>query len=477
MSQFEAVIGLEVHAQLKTNSKIFASSSTEAGNEPNTQTDPVTLGLPGALPVLNKDTVHCAIKLGLATDCQIRETSIFARKHYFYPDLPKGYQISQYDKPICEHGKVSFRLDDKDTSVGITRIHMEEDAGKSSHLENEPYSVVDLNRAGVPLLEIVSEPDIRSSQEAGAYLRRLRQIVRYIDVCDGNMDEGSLRCDANISVRPIGREKFGTKVEIKNLNSFRYVEKAIDFEIDRQIAVIQQGGEIVQETRLWDEAKSITKSMRSKEHAEDYRYFPDPDLLPLVVDEQWIEDTKSALPELPNAALSRFCQDYGLDMYLSEILTEEKETADFFDTAASSHNNHTALANWITSELFGRLKKENKTVSTSPVSARNLARLVQLIDEKVISGKIAKSVFDEMFKSGGNPDDIVESKGLVQITDEGQISSVIEKIISSNPGQVEAYKGGKNKLFGFFVGQTMKETQGKANPEVVNKLLKDLLAR
>lgn len=471
MEDFEPVIGLEVHAQLSTESKIFASSSTSAGNLPNSQTDPTTLGLPGALPVLNKRVVEFAVRLGLATKCQIRRESIFARKHYFYPDLPKGYQISQYDKPICEHGEVPVLVNDERKVVQLIRIHLEEDAGKNIHIEHENSSIVDLNRAGVPLVEIVSAPDIRSAAEAGAYMRHIRQIVRYLDICDGNMEEGSLRCDANVSVRRKGETKFGTKVEIKNLNSFRFVEKAIEFEIARQIELLKQGEKIVQETRLWDEAKGITKTMRTKESAEDYRYFPDPDLLPLIIEEDWIEKVKAGLPELPIEAFQRFQVMFGLDSYLAELLTEEKAIAQYFDAAVSAHHNPKTVANWITSELFGRLNKEGLSMDKCPVSPENLAALVKLIDDGVISGKMAKTVFDEMFLESSSPHSIVESRGLRQVSDAGQLISIVERVLDSSPNQISDYWNGKTKMFGYFVGQVMKETGGKANPALVNELL------
>jgi aspartyl-tRNA(Asn)/glutamyl-tRNA(Gln) amidotransferase subunit B len=476
MQAFEAVIGLEVHAQLLTDSKIFATSSTVAGKRPNTLTDPVTLGLPGALPVLNKRAVDFAIRLGLATNCGIQKESIFARKHYFYPDLPKGYQISQYDKPLCVNGFLEVRLSEGTKRIGLTRIHLEEDAGKNIHGEQDGTSYVDLNRAGVPLVEIVSEPDIRTAEEAGAYLRQLRQILRYIEVCDGNMEEGSLRCDANVSVRPVGQEAFGTKVEIKNLNSFRFVERAIDHEIQRQIALIEAGEKIIQETRLFDDQKGVTKSMRSKEQAEDYRYFPDPDLPPLIVDQEWLESVQGTLPELPSQVLKRFIESYGLDSYLAEILTEERFIATYYDQAVSIHNNTTSIANWITTELFGRLNKEGLTLLDSPISPENLALLVKNIDEGVISGKIAKTVFDEMFLSSASPESIIEAKGLKQISDPSIIEETVQRILQKNPKQVEEYKAGKDKMFGFFVGQVMKETGGRANPEMVNELIKKHLS-
>lgn len=476
MKTFEAVIGLEVHAQLKTESKIFSASATTALQEANSQTDPVTLGMPGSLPVLNKRVVDLAIKLGLATQCKIRSESIFERKHYFYPDLPKGYQISQYAKPICEHGNLMIRTSAGEKKIGITRIHLEEDAGKNTHLDAEPYSVVDLNRAGVPLLEIVSEPELRSAEEAGAYVRTLRQLVRYLDVCDGNMEEGSLRCDANVSIRPVGQEAFGTKVEIKNLNSFRFVEKAIVYEIQRQQAVLEQGDEIVQETRLWDEQKGQTRSMRSKEYAEDYRYFPDPDLLPVVVDQRWIDRIEESIPELPANVFKRFCSDYELEQELAQQLSDEKIIATYFDQAVSEHQNAPAIANWIASELFGYLNRQSIAFEDCPVSPQNLAHLVRLIDENVISGKIAKSVFAEMCESGASPEHIVKEQGLKQITDSGQIEALINSILAANPEQVAEFRAGKEKVFGFFVGQIMKESQGKANPAIVNDLLRKKLA-
>ncbi|MCC6931790.1 MAG: Asp-tRNA(Asn)/Glu-tRNA(Gln) amidotransferase subunit GatB [Deltaproteobacteria bacterium] len=475
MKDFEAVIGLEVHVQLATHSKIFAVSSTKSGAEPNTFTDPVTLALPGCLPVLNKRVLDFAIKLGLATNCKIMRESILARKHYHYPDLPKGYQISQYDKPICLAGHVNVRVGGDVKRIGLTRIHLEEDAGKSVHLDAAPISLVDLNRAGVPLVEIVSEPDIRNAEEAGAYMRQLRQIVRYLDICDGNMEEGSLRCDANVSVRKIGATEFGTKVEIKNLNSFRYVEKAIDYEIERQIGVITSGGTIVQETRLWDDVSGETRSMRSKEYADDYRYFPDPDLLPLIVDDDWIDNVRKTLPELPEQAYRRFTNTYKLDPYIVELLTEEKLVSSYFDQAVSLHNNPTSIANWITTELFGRLNKEGTNLTECPVSPENLAQLVKLIDDGTISGKIAKTVFDEMFETGGSPAHIVETKGLRQVSDSGLIREAINAVITANPEQVQSYKSGKTKVFGFFVGQVMKDTQGKVNPTLLNELLKKTL--
>lgn len=474
---FEVVIGLEVHAQLSTDSKIFATSSSAAGRSPNTQTDPVTLGLPGALPVLNRSVVDSAIKLGLATQCKIERESILSRKHYLYPDLPKGYQISQYDKPICLAGKLQIKVEGGRREIGITRIHIEEDAGKNIHLDSDASSVVDLNRAGVPLLEIVSEPEITGPEEAGSYMRTLRQMVRYLDVCDGNMEEGSLRCDANVSVRPVGQKEFGTKVEIKNLNSFKFVERALYHEIERQVSLIEQGEKIVQETRLWDEVTGTTRSMRTKEFAEDYRYFPDPDLLPLVVDEEWISRMREQLPELPKQAAERLSRLYGLDEYLCELLTEERLLVNYYDAAVATHNSPLSIANWITSELFGKLNRESLSISACPISPENLAQLVRLIDTDVISGKIAKNVFDQMFATGVSAQSVVDSQGLKQLSDPEQIRAVVLAIIKRNPTQHQEFKAGKTKMFGFFVGQVMKETDGKANPKLVNDLLTEELAK
>ncbi|MCL4127345.1 UNVERIFIED_CONTAM: hypothetical protein GTU68_048469 [Idotea baltica] len=471
--QYEAVIGLETHAQLATKSKIFACSATKSGQEANTLTDSVTLGLPGALPVLNKKVIEYAVKLGLATGCEINTSSVFARKHYFYPDLPKGYQISQFDEPICSNGHlfVSVESKEEEKKIRINRIHLEEDAGKSIHLSDEPHSVVDLNRAGVPLLEIVSEPDLSSSEEATTYMRLMRQLVRYLGICDGNLEEGSLRCDANISVRPVGTTKLGTKVEIKNLNSFRFVERAIDYEISRQTVVLQQGGTIVQETRLWDEQKGATKSMRTKEFADDYRYMPDPDLPKIGIEASFIDRIQSKMPELPTEVADRFRKLYKLDDYYALLLSEERSTAQFFDAATSAHYNPQALANWITTELFGRLHKEQMSFSQCPISPEHLGLLVKLIDEDIISGKIAKTVFDEMFSSGANPEVIVKEKGLTQVSDVSELEAIIKKILADNQPQAEEYRSGKTKMLGFFVGQVMKETKGKANPKLVNELL------
>ncbi len=472
---YDVVIGLEVHAQLLTETKIFASSSPRVNPSPNTNIDPVTLGMPGSLPVLNKRVVEYAIKAGLATNCKIEKRSIFARKHYFYPDLPKGYQISQFELPICTNGHLTINSDGNEKKIRLNRIHLEEDAGKSIHSTNEPYSLVDLNRAGVPLVEMVTEPDISSPQEAITFLKQLKQIVCHLGICDGNMDQGSFRCDANISLKPTGAKELGVKVEIKNINSFRFVERALEYEISRQKILLEQKEEIVQETRLWDEQKSVTRSMRSKEEADDYRYFPDPDLLPLIVDEDWIDKIKSTLPELPYEILNRFQTMYGLDIDTATLLSEEKYTADFFDQAVSIHNNPKSIASWICNELFGKLNKENTEFQDCPISPEHIAQLVKLVDENVISGKIAKTVFEEMFSTSEDPEKIVEEKGLKQITDTNVIKDLVKTVIEANPEQVAEYKAGKTKVFGFFVGKVMKETQGKANPGEVNGLLKELL--
>ena len=473
--EFEAVIGLEVHAQLKTKTKIFCSCSTAFGAPPNTHTCPVCLGMPGVLPVLNKKVVEYTLRMALATGCKIEPESRFARKNYFYPDLPKGYQISQYELPIARHGHVAVEVNGDHHRIGITRIHMEEDAGKLNHDTGRPVSMVDFNRTGVPLIEIVSEPDIRSPQAAGAYLRQLRSIVRYLDICDGNLEEGSFRCDANISIRPKGADTFGTRTEIKNLNSFKHVEKALQYEIDRQKETLADGGQIAQETRLWDPDKNRTDSMRGKEEAHDYRYFPDPDLLPLVIDEDWIETVRKSLPELPAEKKMRFVADFGLPSYDAEILTSDRDLADYFENCLQDFNQPKPVSNWIMGSLLGLLNAAGKSIDQSPITASDLARLLKLIDDGTISGKIAKAVFDEMAKSGKPPQQIVEEKGLVQITDTHAIDDVVAKVISSNPKEVEAYQNGKTKLLGFFVGQVMKETRGKANPKMVNEILRKKL--
>ncbi|HXV81941.1 MAG TPA: Asp-tRNA(Asn)/Glu-tRNA(Gln) amidotransferase subunit GatB [Candidatus Binatia bacterium] len=474
--RYETVIGLEVHAQLLTQSKIFCGCSTKFGQAPNHSACPICMGFPGVLPVLNKKAVEYAIRAGLATHCEITRSSFLARKNYFYPDLPKGYQISQYEIPICANGYIDVATNETAKRIRLTRIHMEEDAGKNIHDLRSEESLVDLNRAGVPLLEIVSEPDIRSSREAGDYLRALRAILQYLEICDGNMEEGSFRCDANVSVRPQGTNRLGTKVELKNLNSFKAVEKAIEFESQRHIETLSQGGSIVQETRLWDPDRQETRSMRTKEFAHDYRYFPDPDLLPVVVDEQWIDAIRASLPELPFVRRARLASQYEISAYDAELLTNRKDIADYFEATLSIHNNPKAMANWITGDLF-RLLKERKLdeklyITEWPVQAENLAALVALVDRGQISGKIAKTVFDEMSDSGRSPQEIVAEKNLAQVSDSEQIEKTIDQILASHPEQVADYQTGNQKVFGFLVGQIMKATQGRANPQKANEILK-----
>jgi len=474
--EFEPVIGLEVHAQLKTKTKIFCACSTAFGAPPNMHTCPVCLGMPGVLPVLNKKVVDYTLRMALATNCEVTPQSRFARKNYFYPDLPKGYQISQYELPIAEHGFVDIEIDGGLRRIGITRIHMEEDAGKLGHDPHRAVSMVDFNRTGVPLIEIVSEPDIRRPEEAGAYLRQLRSIVRYLEICDGNLEEGSFRCDANVSIRPEGTPQLGTRTELKNLNSFKHVEKALQYEISRQREVILDGGQIVQETRLWDPDMNKTSSMRGKEEAHDYRYFPDPDLLPLEIDDAWIETIRENLPELPDAKKKRFMEDYGLPSYDAELLTSDRILAQYFEDCCAEFSQPKKVSNWIMGSLLGLLNAQEITIETSPVSAVELARLLALIEKGAISGKTAKNVLDEMARTGKPAKQIVEEKGLVQITDADALEGVVSKVISSLPGEVEAYRNGKTKLLGFFVGQVMKQTRGQANPKLVNEILRRKLA-
>jgi len=473
--QFEAVIGLEVHAQLKTKTKIFCSCPASFGAPPNTHTCPVCLGMPGVLPVLNKKVVEYAILMGIAKKCTIAANSRFARKNYFYTDIPKGYQISQYELPIAQNGHIDVETNGVKKRIGITRIHMEEDAGKLIHDLSRPYSMVDFNRTGVPLIEIVSEPEIRTFEEAGAYLRKLRSILRYLDICDGNMEEGSFRCDANVSIRPEGTAPFGTRTELKNLNSFKNVEKAIRYEIERQKDVLLEGGKIVQETRLWDPAKNCTTSMRGKEEAHDYRYFPDPDLLPLVIDDSWINELTKKLPELPDEKKERFISEYSLPEYDAGVLTSAIELAGYFEACVKEFNNPKQVSNWVMGALLGLLNTGGKTIEESPVSSSNLARLLKLIDQNVISGKIAKTVFEEMAETGKSPEEIIREKDLVQVTDASAIEEMITKLIESCPKEVADFKAGKTKVLGFFVGRIMKETKGKANPETVNRILKEKL--
>jgi len=477
-SSWEVVIGLEVHAQLATRSKIFSGASTAYGAEPNTQACLVDLGYPGVLPVLNEEVVRMATKFGLAVNATIARRSVFARKNYFYPDLPKGYQISQYELPIVEHGELFIiDADGNDKRIGITRAHLEEDAGKSIHEGLAKSSGIDLNRAGTPLLEIVSEPDLRSAKEAVAYMRKIHALVRYLGISDGNMQEGSFRCDANVSVRPRGQEELGTRSELKNLNSFRFVEKAINFEIERQIELIEDGGEVVQETRLYDSDKDETRSMRSKEEANDYRYFPDPDLLPVEIDAAFVDAVRETLPELPDAKQQRFIKEYGLRVDDADILTNSRALADYFEAVVAATQGKTqGVANFVIGDLLGALNRDGFDIEQSPVTASDLAGLLDRIKDNTISGKIAKEVFDAMWAGEGTADDIIEARGLRQITDSSAIESVIDQVIAANPGQVAEYKAGKDKLIGFFVGQVMKETGGKANPGQVNKILKEKLS-
>jgi aspartyl-tRNA(Asn)/glutamyl-tRNA(Gln) amidotransferase subunit B len=474
--QWETVIGLEIHTQLATESKIFSGASTRFGAEPNTQACAVDLGLPGVLPVLNEGAVRLAVRFGRAIGAEIAERSVFARKNYFYPDLPKGYQISQYELPVVGRGQVEVVLDDGAVkTIGVTRAHLEEDAGKSLHEDLRGMTGIDLNRAGTPLLEIVSEPDMRSPDEAVAYARKIHQLVRWIGISDGNMQEGSFRVDANVSVRPLGQAEFGTRAEIKNINSFRFLQKALEFEVERQIELIEDGGEVVQETRLYDPDLDETRSMRTKEEANDYRYFPDPDLLPLVVDSAFIEAATADLPELPDAIRHRFRDRYGLSEYDAGLLTSSREQAVYFEAVAAGTDAPKLAANWITGELASALNRSGLGLVESPVSAETLAGLIRRIQDNTISGKIAKQVFEAMFNGEGDADAVIEAKGLKQITDTGAIEAMIDAIIAANPGQVEQYRGGKDKLFGFFVGQVMKQSKGKANPQQVNSLLKEKL--
>jgi aspartyl-tRNA(Asn)/glutamyl-tRNA(Gln) amidotransferase subunit B len=474
---WETVIGLEVHAQLATKSKIFSSASTAYGAEPNTQACLVTLGYPGVLPVLNREAVVMAARFGMATDATVSQRSVFARKNYFYPDLPKGYQISQFELPVVQGGHITIKREDgSEKRVQLTRAHLEEDAGKSLHEDFEGMTGIDLNRAGTPLLEIVSEPVLSSAKEAVAYMRRVHQLVRYLGICDGNMQEGSFRCDANISVRPTGQQELGTRTELKNLNSFRFVEKAINFEIERQIDLIEDGGEVKQETRLYDSDRDETRPMRSKEEANDYRYFPDPDLLPLVLDDEFLAAVKASLPELPEAKAERFAADYQLSAADIDVLTASRDTADFFESVAKASSDAKLTANWVNGELSAALNRDNVDLAQSRVSADALVGLLERIKDQTISGKIAKEVFASMWESGESADAIIAAKGLQQITDSGELEALVDKVIADNPSQAEEYRAGKDKLLGFFVGQVMQATQGKANPGQVNQLLKAKLS-
>ena len=471
-SQWEAVIGLEIHTQLSTQSKIFSGASTAYGAEPNTQACAVDLGLPGVLPVLNEDAVCKAVTFGLAIDAKIAPYSVFARKNYFYPDLPKGYQISQFELPIVGNGHLDIEVDGQSKRIGITRAHLEEDAGKSLHEDFHGLTGIDLNRAGTPLLEIVSEPDMRSAKEAVAYMRKLHELVRYLGICDGNMQEGSFRCDANVSVRPKGQAEFGTRAEIKNINSFKFVEKAINHEIERQIDVIESGGKVVQETRFYDANKDETRSMRSKEEANDYRYFPDPDLLPVLIEDSLKDAIRATLPELPDAKKQRFIEQYGQDAESAATLTSSRELADFYERVVAESGGEAKLAsNWMTGDVLGALNKASLEISDCPVSPERLAGLLKRIADNTISGKTAKQVFDKLWNGTQSADDIIEQEGLVQITDMSAIEAIVDKVIAANPVPVEQYRAGKDKALMALVGQIMKETQGKANPGEVNKML------
>jgi aspartyl-tRNA(Asn)/glutamyl-tRNA(Gln) amidotransferase subunit B len=477
--RYETVIGLEVHVQLTTNTKIFCGCSKDFGQSPNSQTCPVCLGLPGALPVLNKKAVELAIKTGLATNCQIAPRSIFARKNYFYPDLPKGYQISQFELPICEHGWLDIDLEDGGRKrIGITRAHMEEDAGKLVHgdtPETAGASLVDLNRACTPLLEIVSEPDMRSADEAIDYLKKLHQIVVYLGVCDGNLEEGSFRCDANVSVRPYGQEEFGTRAELKNINSFRFIKQAIEYEVERQIDLIEEGGKVVQETRLFDSDTGMTRSMRGKEEAHDYRYFPDPDLVPLVISPEWIEEVRETLPELPEVKRARFVEELGLSAYDAGVLASDRALADYFDACVALGSDAKSCANWVMGEVLRKLKETDSDITEAPITPERLTGLLSRIADNTISGKIAKTVFEKMWQNGQSADQIIDAEGLKQVTDTGAIEGLVDEVIAANPAQVAEYLGGKDKLIGFFVGKVMQASQGKANPGMVNQLLKKKL--
>ena len=474
MSDWEVVIGLEIHAQLATKSKIFSGSATAYGAPPNTQANLVDLAYPGVLPVLNVEAVRMAVKFGLSIGAEVARRSVFARKNYFYPDLPKGYQISQYELPVVKQGRLQIVLDDGTVkTVGITRAHLEEDAGKSLHEGLAHASGIDLNRAGTPLLEIVSEPDMRSAKEAVAYMKKIHTLVRYLEICDGNMQEGSFRCDANVSVRPRGREKFGTRAEIKNLNSFRFVEKAIHYEVARQIELLESGGTVVQETRLYDSDKDETRPMRSKEEANDYRYFPDPDLLPVQIDESFISAVRATLPELPDDKAARFARDFHLSAYDAGVLSASRELGAYFESVVAQLSPAQAklAANWVMGELSSALNRDNLDIGASRVSPLQLSGLLARIVDQTISGKIAKEVFEAMWSEGESADAIIEASGLKQITDSGAIEGVIDAVIAANPKQLADYRSGKDKLFGFFVGQVMKATGGKANPAQLNELL------
>ncbi len=474
--EWETVIGLEIHAQLATRSKIFSGAATAFGAEPNTQACEIDLGLPGVLPVLNAEAVRAAVKFGKAIEAEVPRRSVFARKNYFYPDLPKGYQISQYEAPIVGRGRVDLVLEDGTVkTVGVTRAHLEEDAGKSLHEDFHGMTGIDLNRAGTPLLEIVSEPDMRSAKEAVAYAKKIHQIVRYIGICDGNMQEGSFRVDANVSVRRKGEAKLGTRAELKNINSFRFLERAINYEVDRQIDVIESGGQVVQETRLYDAHKDETRSMRSKEEANDYRYFPDPDLLPVELTEDYIAEVVAGMPELPDAKRHRFYERYGLSEYDASALTASRELAEYYEGTATGCGDAKLAANWVMGEVSAALNRENREIGQSPVGAADLAGLLRRLRDGTISGKIAKEVFAAMWAGEGDADAIIEARGLRQVTDSGAIAAIVDEVIAANPNEVVQLKAGKDKVMGFFVGKVMKASQGKANPAQVNQLLREKL--
>ena len=471
---WETVIGLEIHTQLATQSKIFSGAPTAYGAEPNTQACPVDLGLPGVLPVLNREAVRMAVKFGLAVEARIAPRSEFARKNYFYQDLPKGYQISQYDWPLVEGGHLDIDLEDGSRKrIGITRAHLEEDAGKSLHEDFHGMTGVDLNRAGTPLMEIVSEPDLRSPAEAAAYMKKLHALVRYLEICDGNMQEGSFRCDANVSVRPAGSEAFGTRTELKNLNSFRFVERALAYEVERQIDLLESGGRVVQETRLYDVDQGVTRTMRTKEEADDYRYFPEPDLLPVEIGADFVADVRETLPELPDEKRRRFIEEYGLPAYDAGVLTATRELAEFYESAVTESGGYAKrTANWIMSEFLAYLNKDSLELADSPVTPEMLGTLIARIEDETVSGRVAKDVFEAMWSGEGGPDEVIERKGLKQVTDTAAIEAMVDEAIANNPQQLEQYRAGKEKLFGFFVGQVMKASGGKANPQLVNELLK-----
>ena len=471
--EWEVVIGLEIHAQLATKSKIFSGASTAYGAEPNTQTSVVDIALPGVLPVLNKEAVHMAVKFGMAIDAEVADRSVFSRKNYFYPDLPKGYQISQFDLPVVGIGHIDIELENGDTkTIGVTRAHLEEDAGKSLHEDYAGMTGIDLNRAGTPLLEIVSDPDMRSAKEAVAYMKKIHSLVQYIGICDGNMQEGSFRCDANVSVRPRGQEEYGTRAELKNINSFRFVERAINIEVERQIDLIEDGGEVVQETRLYDSVKNETRSMRSKEEANDYRYFPDPDLLPVIITEEYRQQVRAELPELPEQKKQRYMDELGLSAYDAGVITASISLSNYFDHVAEKTGDAKLSANWITGELSARLNREEIQIEYANVNAEAFALLLERIKDNTISGKIAKDVLDAMWNGEGSADEVIENKGLKQITDTGAIEAFVDEVIAKNPAQFEELKGGKDKMMGFFVGQVMKMSKGKANPAQVNELIR-----